>query len=496
MDLGGWNAEFDPNLLSAWSDNVDSSPKNDPDDSKDDKNDGDDMKDTTDTNDGGWDGNDNQWSHLGVPGFGEDDEVALSHKSTSCDNDGMEMRTNHHGTGDSHDECLSIRSPFRSDDGRQGPSNDSNEAGAATMSESTCASSGKVGERTANSSSDSKSQAQALTSSHHASSYLHPMAIQSSANCPAPAYGSALPSSGHGPSFTQDNGPAIISAGLQSLYGMDLERSCAPPMLPSHQGNIAPGPATMGNGTNQHLSSLAANFLLAQSGSYPTATSLPLESEHLLEHSQLTSCTSLAPNNTASVESNHHTHHHAVSVATTHQGESTAPASSKKRSSHNRSRQEAPSKSLPPFYLFDAPIELRANFMQNQRKLGLPIEHDPNSYHYGETVNGFHPQQLLNSANLRELTTGTSGALASGTTSSTNPVDGISSYSEHHHRIPPQLIDARHGNIRKSRDGQVKNEREQKRAQKITELIEQLRLQMEDGGWQVEARSKFHTLSS
>ena len=58
-----------------------------------------------------------------------------------------------------------------------------------------------------------------------------------------------------------------------------------------------------------------------------------------------------------------------------------------------------------------------------------------------------------------------------------------------------QLIDARHGS-RPGGSGRVKNEREQKRAQKITELIEQLRINMEIGGWKVEMRSKFHTLSS
>ena len=140
-----------------------------------------------------------------------------------------------------------------------------------------------------------------------------------------------------------------------------------------------------------------------------------------------------------------------------------------------------PASGLPPFYLFDAPIELRANFMQNQRRLGLPIQHDPNSYHYGETVNGFHPQQY-------QLPLGTAAEAAAGGVGVPTPLRPPNA-------TPPHLIDARHGNHRKNKGGQVKNEREQKRAQKITELIEQLRLQMEEGGWQVEARSKFHTLS-
>jgi hypothetical protein len=42
----------------------------------------------------------------------------------------------------------------------------------------------------------------------------------------------------------------------------------------------------------------------------------------------------------------------------------------------------------------------------------------------------------------------------------------------------------------------VKNAKEQKRAQQITNLIEQLRVKMEKDGWKIEVNSKFHTLSS
>jgi len=41
-----------------------------------------------------------------------------------------------------------------------------------------------------------------------------------------------------------------------------------------------------------------------------------------------------------------------------------------------------------------------------------------------------------------------------------------------------------------------RNEREQRRAQKIAELIEKLRLSMVKGGWKVEMKSKYHTLST
>lgn len=94
---------------------------------------------------------------------------------------------------------------------------------------------------------------------------------------------------------------------------------------------------------------------------------------------------------------------------------------------------------------------------------GIPIAQDSNSFHYGMAVNGFHPQ--LNAQ--------------------VNPI------------IPStttvQLIDAR---SKKKKTGRERNEREQKRAAKITELIEKLRLGMERGGWKVEMKSKYHTLST
>jgi hypothetical protein len=132
----------------------------------------------------------------------------------------------------------------------------------------------------------------------------------------------------------------------------------------------------------------------------------------------------------------------------------------------------------PPFYLFDAPVELRLNFMQSQRMHGLPVTEDSNSYHYGVAVNGFHPQ----------LTGQPNSVTGAGLTTTNTGSHSHFSYSN-----SVQLVDARHGS-RKA--GRIKNEREQRRAQKITELIDQLREKMEKGGWKVEVKSKFHTLSS
>lgn len=123
----------------------------------------------------------------------------------------------------------------------------------------------------------------------------------------------------------------------------------------------------------------------------------------------------------------------------------------------------------PPFYLFGAPCELRYNFIQSQKQHDLPIWQDNNSYHYGMAINGFHPQ--LNAM-----------------------------------ENPPVLIDSRHAAGKKGSGGKSvdsaqrassckeRNEKEQRRAQKITELIERLRLSMVEGGWKVEMKSKYHTL--
>lgn len=114
-----------------------------------------------------------------------------------------------------------------------------------------------------------------------------------------------------------------------------------------------------------------------------------------------------------------------------------------------------PGSQQPPFLLFDAPIELRANFIASQRAHGFPILDDNNSFHYDHTPQIMQQQMCVPAVN---------------------------------------LVDGRHGGIRNKR---VKNEREQKRTQKITDLIEQLREKMEEGGWKVGgAKSKYATLST
>jgi len=283
---------------------------------------------------------------------------------------------------------------------------------------------------------------------------LHPMAIQSSATCP-PHSGTG--GTGDSSNSTQTNpylqlGTAGVLAGQNNqpsdffgLHGID---SAALASLAAAFQNPSAN-------NNNHISSLAANFIMAQTK--------PAETDH--------ECANLQSNPPQ---------HRQLAFTTpshSHNGSSTSAPSldcSNTQQLRHHSKQATTAKP-PPFYLFDAPIELRANFMQNQRKLGLPIQHDPNSYHYGETVKGFHPQSLMNQQQMNALATNTQA----------NQIPDA----------PVQLIDARHGNLRSSFSGRVKNEREQKRAQKITELIDQLRIDMEKGGCKVEIRSKFHTLS-
>jgi hypothetical protein len=106
---------------------------------------------------------------------------------------------------------------------------------------------------------------------------------------------------------------------------------------------------------------------------------------------------------------------------------------------------------VPPFLLFDAPMELRANFIQSLKALGLPVLQDNNSYHYNMAL-----QNSTTPSNLR-------------------------------------LIDARQGRAYSKRQ---KNAKEQRRAQEVAQLIEELRVKMEKDGWNVELKSKYHTLSS
>lgn len=309
---------------------------------------------------------------------------------------------------------------------------------------------------------------------------LHPLAIQSSATCPphstststVASHNSSTVAAGslpqHSNGYTAQTMPAAGASGTVNPFSSDLfaMNGISPDVLASLTASLQN--SLLGTNSFQQIETLAANFAAAQGISQSAQSEAPKETlQGTNHHSQqyLSQPQNVMTSNSAPPS-------HAAPLAS-------------RRSSHGQKKRKSdtPGSTAPPFYLFDAPVELRANFMQNQKRLGLPVHHDPNSYHFGKSVGGFHPQQLMNQQQVAAMV----AASEAGNQHAANRIpDG---------GAPIQLIDARHGNLRSHTSGRVKNEREQRRAHKITELIEKIRLDMERGGWQVEMRSKFHTLS-
>jgi hypothetical protein len=251
-------------------------------------------------------------------------------------------------------------------------------------------------------------------------SQLHPLGIQSSAGCPSMTV-TAPP----GPLSTPNAAPAMqFNPYMFNPYNMAMAGN--PQLFAAYQ-------------SSQQQQQLAAHFAAAQA-SVAQATTAQAPPSTLAKPSDA-ALPPPAP----------------VAKAPSKQKKPKAAAVKAKKTSVKKKKDDT-----PPFLLFDAPCELRQNFMATQRMLNLPVHHDGNSFHYGMAVNGFHPQ--LN-----------------GTTDPVQLPTGV------------KLLDSRHK--QRKGDGKERNEREQKRAQKITELIDQIRTSMEDGGWKVEMKSKYHTLT-
>jgi hypothetical protein len=437
-------------------------------------------KKPTTASSGSW-GESHQWSALGVTEF-HTEETAGSAKDTASANN----NSNNGGAN------LNLSQP----PGVVGIPNETVEAAveAAVAAISEASDSVTSGDRSgASAAAAENSNNNNNTYGGSLSQHLHPLGIQSSASCPTPAHASSSAAFHHqqqqATRQAQSHHQQQHQHALQGLgLGQPSTVSTAASTTSSTPTIANPSTAT----ATQHLSSLTANFMLAQAANSTVAATAAAAAAAAVAAN---AAPGSLPNNSSSVVVGNSKASTAASSRPRNSGTRPKSATTKSRkkkakttaAGDSNGAAPAPSSGLPPFYLFDAPIELRANFMQNQRRLGLPIQHDPNSYHYGETVNGFHPHQYQlpfgAAANSNNNASTAGGAAAASNGGGTVRVP------------PPQLIDARHGNHRKNKGGQVKNEREQKRAQKITELIEQLRLQMEEGGWQVEARSKFHTLS-
>lgn len=445
MDLGGWN--FDPSMLSslAWNDNnIEAVSEGGEKDLKKGKTE---SKATSSTRSSparldstNWVGNLSLLSNFGELDY---DGGGCSQQSKSSDND-----------RDGGDTSQSLPAHDAETARHQSKLPRETNLETHTVSEAQSVNSGIKGGGTSSVATGTSSGTSNMASIIGATQ-LHPMAIQSSATCPPH---SSAANNGPMLSNTQTNSYLQMSTGGM----MTGQNHQAPSDIFGLQGIDSAALASLAaafqsqsdtnHNNNHHISTLAANFMLAtQTKSTDSSHTLSESHQPQPQHRSGPSTLPSQP--------------HTGSV-------SSAPQLGRQ---HRQQPKNTASSKPPPFYLFDAPVELRANFMQNQRKLGLPIQHDPNSYHYGETVKGFHPQSLMNQQQLNSLTA----------PSQVNQVPDA----------PVQLIDARHGNIRTNFSGRVKNEREQKRAQKITELIEQLRLDMEKGGCKVEMRSKFHTLS-
>ncbi len=145
-----------------------------------------------------------------------------------------------------------------------------------------------------------------------------------------------------------------------------------------------------------------------------------------------------------------------------------------KKSGNSSNDDIAANDDSPPFYLFDAPCELRTNYLQAQREKNVAPVNDSNAFHYGMAINGYHPEAAANTQ--------------------VNPIMPASlgaAVLPNGKRV--ELIDGRHKHKKKASE---RNEREQQRAQKITELIEKLRNTMEKGGWKFEMKSKYQILST
>ena len=139
--------------------------------------------------------------------------------------------------------------------------------------------------------------------------------------------------------------------------------------------------------------------------------------------------------------------------------------------------------------------ELTANFRNN-----------PNvSVHYGMAVNGFHPQvnarvnpvfPLSNNGRMggataaapQQARSGGAGNRSTGTNNSRKQSRGKGNANA----TTTTAAGTASTHTRNSRE---RNNREQVRAQKITQLISELRENMEQGGWQEEMKSKYQTLS-
>ena len=324
---------------------------------------------------------------------------------------------------------------------------------------------------------------------------LHPLGIQSSANCPphetimrpsvlAPGNaGAADARTGQPimgmtttsnllqqqlealPLHLQQN-PALLPLALNALAaGANFASSASPAATASNASNTPP--PSMGVATGPNLGQTSNVGATSASASNAAAQPMSAVAAGTPQQGNISIFPPGASGLTTSEAHVAHSNHPFQTYLSAQSQRATQPAQPiQPRSANCRASGATETGQTPPFLLFDAPIELRMNFQQCLRANGLPLLQDNNSYHFGVAVNGFHPQGLH------------------------APSQKFGSIK---HPTDVRLIDARHGDLG---DKRLKNAKEQRRAQRIAELIDELRQKMEDSGWKLGTKSKFHTLSS
>lgn len=167
--------------------------------------------------------------------------------------------------------------------------------------------------------------------------------------------------------------------------------------------------------------------------------------------------------------------------------------------------------------------ELTANFRNNP---STTTSMNASQAHYGMAVNGFHPQVNAQVNHVLPLSGNYGGMIGNSGVAVTLPTSSATSATTTNQAAKTLTAAESSGTIKTSnkrsnggvssgrkrnasattvtmnaatdqhtRNSRERNEREQVRAQKITQLISELRVNMQQGGWQEEMKSKYQTLS-
>lgn len=146
--------------------------------------------------------------------------------------------------------------------------------------------------------------------------------------------------------------------------------------------------------------------------------------------------------------------------------------------------------------------ELTANFNASNNS-GIGTYHVPLPLHYGMTVNGFHPQLnaqvnpvfLMGCSQQQQQQFSGIGSTTPAASSAINNTLFLRQQQQVHNMSAAHAAANNTSMSTNARNARDRNEREQVRAKKITELITELRENMQEGGWKEEMNSKYQTLS-